>query len=424
MRQRTPDVRNIPVIKLFFQSVALGPLCLRGGMVGVNFLIMLGLAAHLGLTGFGRLAFLWSLVLFAGTCVSCGIPLVLLRIAANGCRPQTGLLIGLVWGVPAGGLIMLYAVGQWVAPDQPWLTLTILALAINAITCLASLLRGAGSVNGSMVLRDAAPQLALGAAALCGAATPAGLLAITAIGLLVLAGLLTIGVLLWMPVQATTVRPKEASALWGTSVAGVGVAQMDLILGGLIFAPEVLGLYALLKRIANLVALPVTVATWVGAGPIARAAAARDTVALQAASLQASRVALWPGMALTAVGFGAVALLPQLVTVPAGAGARGVFAVLIIANLVQVWLAAGMPVATLSGLGSVAFRARLLMLGVFLAGAAATALYLTPLGLAVLTAAALSLGGLWLRARLQRELGVETSAAALWPRGGARWKHS
>ena len=57
---------------------------LRGAVVGLNFVLMLGLAALLGFEVFGRLAAYWGGALVAGTVVSLGGPLILLRVLTDG----------------------------------------------------------------------------------------------------------------------------------------------------------------------------------------------------------------------------------------------------------------------------------------------------------------------------------------------------
>ena len=63
----------------FAKQYAMGTLALRGGIVGINFAIMIGLAGFLGLDAFGTLAVTWGLALMVATVLSLGGPLMLLR---------------------------------------------------------------------------------------------------------------------------------------------------------------------------------------------------------------------------------------------------------------------------------------------------------------------------------------------------------
>lgn len=162
-------------------STVAGPtLLLRAGVIGGNFVVMMGLAWGLGLARFGEVAVLWSMAMMAATTLSIGAPLLLLRVMGDGTGIRASALVrqGLVF--PA--LLTVIAVGilPVLVPGLPWGPVMLVGLAINGLNCLASMMRALGSVQLSMFLRDGAPQLALGMAA-CVTANPSRMLIVVAI---------------------------------------------------------------------------------------------------------------------------------------------------------------------------------------------------------------------------------------------------
>jgi O-antigen/teichoic acid export membrane protein len=383
-------------------------MAVRAGLVVGNVAVLFALALWLGLDGFGGLIVLWGLALVAATCLGFGGPLILLARLGDGAGMHPRAVIGLCIGWP-----VLAACGAGLAlrlvwPELPWLAVLAVAVMVNLASCLASILRALGSVHLSMSLRDGAPMVALGAAGLL-LAEPAAILWATATGLGVIC-LGAVGLVLWHPQRPSVIsgdRPGAglAADLWATAVLGMGLAQVDIILGGQFLTPEQIGVYALLRRLANLVALPLSVATWVSAGPISAAYAARDTAALQSASDTGARIALLPGLGLAMLSLLALPVfaiwVPDL-PVP-------VLLVLLGGTLVQLACAQGMSVATLTGQGHLAAGARLAGVLGYL-GAVMVFTLLDPLGNALAYALATSLcaGLLWLW--VWRSMGIDTLA--------------
>jgi hypothetical protein len=380
----------------------------RAGLVAGNVAVLFGLALWLGLDGFGGLIVLWGLALVAATCLGFGGPLILLARLGDGAGMHPRAVIGLCIGWP-----VLAACGAGLAlrlvwPELPWLAVLAVAVVVNLASCLASILRALGSVHLSMILRDGAPMVALGAAGLL-LTEPAAILWGMATGL----GVICLGaavLVLSHPQRASVISDSRPGAglaadLWATTVLGMGLAQVDIIVGGQFLTPEQIGVYALLRRVANLVALPLSVATWVSAGPISAAHTARDTAALQSASDAGARIALLPGLGLAMLSLLALPVLaiwvPDL-PVP-------VLLVLLGGTLVQLAFAQGMSVAALTGRGDLAAGARLAGVAGYVA---AVALFepLDPLRNALAAALATSLcaGLLWLW--VWRSMGIDTLA--------------
>lgn len=402
---------------------ASGAMALRAAIVGANFAVMIGLAALLGAARFGALIYLWSITLVCATVLSMGGPMVLLRGLTNG-QGMPACTVGLY----AVCYPLLLAVFAWpaltaIVPAIDWLAVLSAALAINLSACVASILRARGSVMLSMALRDAGPFGALGIGALAtGGLGSALLVAAAVLGLVALIGLFWARSMKCL--AASGHATQGAMSLWGASVVGVAIAQMDLIVGGAFLSAEALGVYALLRRIANVVALPVSVATWLSAPAVSAAFGAQDKVALQSASAQGSRIAWTPAVVLAGVGlafvFGAlvlpVAVLPTQMVL--------VFVILLCGALAQAFWASGYTVATLTDAPGLSFVARLIVLTGYLALAFCQGADLSPLGNAVAYVVAMSAGSFWLCAALRRRFDVDTSAAVLWRGGGLSWKTS
>ena len=400
---------------------------LRGAVVGLNFAVMLGLAALLGFETFGQLAALWGAALVAGTVVSLGGPVILLRMLTDGqgMRPADVLKITLVY--PGLLALLIYAVTMRFWPDFPWAAILIAGFFANVLGCLASVMRALGSVQASMALRDAGPQIALAGAGVAGQGGGADLILLgSAAPMLVLAltGLVWVYRYRRQLVFAAAKRPYLSMSLWAASVLGMVVAQVDLVVGGAVISAEQLGLYAVLRRVANLVALPVSVATWLSSPDVSAAYGAGDRIALARASAHGSQIALMPGLMLFGVGVLVMPLLPVILPQHTGDGLSVIFAVLLLGALGQVAFASSFTVATLCGLPMLAMAARLSMVVLYLMWFQWWATDMTPTANALGYVGAMTIGGLGLCWALKRRLGVDTSACVLLGAKGEQWKTS
>ncbi len=378
--------------------------------------VVLGLAFVLGLDRFGALIVLWGLALVAATLLGFGGPLVLLARLGDGRGMHPFAVLALCLGLPGLAAMLTLPLLPLIWAGVPWGAVLAAALAIHLVACLGSVLRALGSLHLSMALRDGAPVLALGLAGL--SQGDAGAILWLAATILAVICLGAICACLRDPrLQQIIGRDRPFGGwepgLWASAILGMVLAQVDIILGGQMLSAEQIGIYALLRRLANLVALPVTVATWVSAGPISAAHAASDRAALQTASVAGAGVALWPGLALAAVILPVAAWFVPGLPVP-------VLLVLLGGAMIQLVFAQGITVASLTGHGHLAAWARL----AGLLGYLGIALSLTPLD-PLHNAAAYVLGSglcsalLWLW--LWRGTGVNTLA---FQSGARRWRMS
>ena len=402
-------------VRRYLHHPAPRAILLRGGLVAGHMAVLFGLAFMLGLDSFGAAIVLWGLALVGATLLGLGGPLILLARLGGGQGMHPVAVLMLCFGLPGGLAAAAYPVLSVVWAGVPWAAVLAAGLAIHLAACLASILRAMGSVHLSMVLRDGAPVCALGLAGMVQADAGA-MMWLAAIALGLSCGLIALICLRQAALHRIIGRGKPRGmvdvGLWASSVMGMALAQVDIILGGQFLTPEQIGVYALVRRLANLVALPISVATWVNAGPISAAHAASDTAALQRASTAGADIAIWPGVAL------AVLILPLAWWLPVSA--LPVLLALVGGTLVQLVFAQGITVASLTGRGNLAARARLAGVVCYLAGATAFA-PLDPLGNALAYVLGTSLCGALLWMWLWRGTGVNTLA---FHKGARAWRMS
>ncbi|MEJ6403683.1 hypothetical protein [Yoonia sp. 2307UL14-13] len=388
----------------------------RAVIVGINFAVMLGLAAGLGLAVFGPLMVNWGMAMVGAAIIGCGGPLILLQGGDTRMRAVAIYVLGYPLAIGLFGLAIL----PLILPGIAWMTVLALAFAINLVFCGASLLRVIGSVQWSMALRDAAPSVALGFAAML---QPDAILSVTAL-ILSACGAVAVLIFLRRVHRRSTLgkrpsTPRLPWSMWGASVLGMALAQVDIIVGGAVLSDTQIGLYAFLRRIANLVALPVSVATWVTATPIARAYTAGDRTALIRSSRQASRIALIPGIVLLITASATFPILGLWQTVD-----PLTYIALLACSGAQLIFAATFTVATMCDHAHFAAMSRLVSLLVYL-GLIAAIPSLGPSlnALAYLCAVMFGATGLW--AVIRRELHIDTAATALLARReGMAWTQS
>ncbi|WP_019956581.1 hypothetical protein [Yoonia vestfoldensis] len=407
------------ILRHFLHHPASLAVFVRGGLVAGNVAVLLGLAWLLGLDGFGALIVAWGLALVSATVLGFGGPLTLLARLGDGAGMHPRAVIQLCLGLPGLTAAGAFLILRLIWPEMPWAGVLAVAVAVNLASCLASILRVLGSVHLSMALRDGAPLLALGLAGLA-QRDPAEILWVTAL-ILGAVCLGVAGLVVRHPHCGTLIgHDKPAGVLtanlWAVAVLGMVLAQIDIIVGGQFLTPEQIGVYALLRRLANLVALPMSVATWVSAGRISAAHAASDAPALQDASDAGARIALLPGLALAGV---TLLALPVLSVWLPGLPVP-ILLVLLGGTLIQLAFAQGMTVATLTGHGHLAAIARL----------AGVLCYLTPVvlvapqgamgnALAYVAGTSLCSALLWLW--VLRGMGINTLAR---PTGRLAWRMS
>lgn len=418
------------VLPKFAKASAAGTMVLRGGIVALNFALMIGLATLMGLSAFGELAVMWGLALVVSTVLSFGSPLMLLRSLTDGGGLHPNTLFTQVMVLPVALAIGAFVVLNALFPALPWVAILSVGLGINLIACLASIMRALGSVQASMALRDAGPPVALALAAIAALGSQAPLILMHCVIWLgtmgMFAGVWCVRHARWDDLIKTDgTRGGIAWPLWGTSVLGMGLAQIDIIIGGSILSSEQIGLFVVLRRVANLVALPVSVATWVSAGPVSAAHGADNLDDLRRASAAGSQIAFIPGVILFGLALAVLPVLHLAIGETIDAQGRWVFLTLLFGGLIQVVFAASFTVATLCGQAHLAAMSRLISIFLYLCTVwVIDPALIGPLENALIYVGATSLGIVVLWWQIRKKLQVETSALVLLQQREGRWKLS
>lgn len=410
----------------------------RGGIVGINVISLLVVAAVMEPTAFGSFVYMWSLTLFLAALAGLGSPAYLLREAsARQGDPQRGLsrleAVKVALLLPLGVLAMcciaavllpgvfLRAVGQGPLDFAQVIPVGLAALVVMLLTHAASPFRLDGRETMSMALRDGAPQSLIMVAVLIG--NLAGLqdahialYLFSGLGLLLVAGLyslIRIKTQLWREGPG---RPQGGQfSFWGSSVLGATVSQADILLGGLVLGPVALGQYQVLKRIANLTAQPQVIANWSVLVRIGTSHAQGLLEDVQQACRQGLKLAFFPGLCLLLV---LVALLPLALSfyeIENSAQTWMVFGLLALGSLVNVAFGVNFTVAAQTGLESLSLSARVVSMGLMAGGILLQGDALTGPGIALSVLVAVMVSNLFLSALLYRRLGVDTTLLSLLP---------
>ncbi len=294
-------------------------------IVGSNFAVMIALAWLLSPDDFGRLVYFWTFALVLSALGTIGAPAFLLRELSaqlgkgdDAPRFSAGLAIllslllpSVVIGALTAGLIVLAGTTSlFAAGIQPTtselIAVGVIAWLINGVSNLAIYSRMIDQVNLSMGMRDAAPPLILllatGIGFLIHAGAP-GVLAIYHIYIGLAAVLLCIWAAQIFLVDRRVNRLMEWRRIgrfpnifgfWGMQATNALSAGIDVMVGGLFLGEAQLGYYQLVKRIANVAALPQIVANWSVIVALGKAHGADDAIGIRHAVRHGARIALVP----------------------------------------------------------------------------------------------------------------------------------
>lgn len=299
----------------------------RGGIVGLNFLSVLVIAAVMSADDFGKFVYFWAMSMALAAIASLGGQNYLLREGsarqvdpARGVTRWEAIKIAVIWPSLALSAIGLLAISLPIElfltlrlnPPQPFEVVILCAVSwvLILLSHLATPFRVCAHKTFSMFVSDAGPHLILLVVIIGGASFSVTdpysiLLAFVAVGLLVIVILAAIAFspkLLTTPLWRTSgsARGDGLVGFWGISVLGVFSAQIDILLGAMVLNPAELGQYQILKRLANLASLPVVVANWAVVVRIGKAFAAGNFDDIQAACRRGAELAFFPGMGLVA----------------------------------------------------------------------------------------------------------------------------
>lgn len=415
-------------------SARIGLFAMRGATVGLNFVAMLVIAYLMGIAEYGRFVVVWASAQIASSLLSQGLPVYLLReFAVREKLGDNGVSRGLlVWRALV--LPMLICLGAFLSAEgvaQFWSELPldlvpmILAMAflLNLNTLFSSAFHAFGWQSLSMFQRDALPQtLALVAAAVTAASgrPDAPLVIILTLILLILWVLLALAVA-WHGARGRALLgtgaqpPGRLSSFWGSAVLGTALAQVDIVVGSLFLTPAELGVYNILRRVANLAVLPATIASWATVGDFSRAFAAKDRDAIEQANRKALILAVPPGLMLVFLSIPLYPALSLIYELPRLDMLFATYLVLLGQSAIVVFFGAGVTICTSSGMERVALQARLIALSVYLAGLAGLQAIatLSVFGNAVAILLAMTSMGGFVWWRIQAAFGFDSSGFAI-----------
>ena len=387
-------------------------------------------------------ALMWSSTLIGAALISGGAPNYLLRELPA--RRALGLValptwptLRLVAAVPVLLAALFVAAStvaepvwpaQWPEAGQSRLVI-IAALAYHFISCQSMLFRVHIGPSTGMMVRDAVPHillLAAGAITLrTGNPSATNLIAIFA-GLSFGANVMLLAVLwrgtgLRLSREAPPFRP-GVTAFWANGAFGALTANLDIVLAGVLFAPQSVGVYAIVKRLGNFVSLPQVIANCTAATMIAEAHARVDMRALQNCCLRGLKVALAPAIVFAVLIYALLPFWARLFAIPYTEALSILALVIIAGNLVNVLFGATFIVASQCGFEARALSVRVVTTVFLVVAALGCDLFgeVSPILLALFWSASIVLTNALLWRTLYTELLVDTSVWALARRRGAR----
>lgn len=216
----------------------------------------------------------------------------------------------------------------------------------------------------------------------------------------------------WIPIGGEGALPvpyRELLSYWGAMLLNTASGQLDIILAGTIISPQTVGIYAVVKRLANVMAIASSIVVWIFAPRVSRAAAAGDHLALDRAARSAVKLTIGPALIIALVMIVALPLWSSYFEVPRGTLLLTLCALLFGGQLSSMAFGATIMFATQTGTPQLAVRA--------LATAICTAVPLFYLGGYLAGIVGIALGQITLmltfnaiiRKGLLRKLSIETS---------------
>ena len=256
---------------------------LRGGVVGLQLFSALLLARLMGVTEFGVYAVLWASTLITATLISIGGPNFLLKAVparrANDISSEPffktfwivfmGPCLVAVLGLLAYKYIAPYLPQDRLPPPKFLWLIVASALAYNFMQCLVVYVREEISDNWGMLVQDVMPHMFFIITALVlffqKSLSAESLFEVFLYLMLALDLGLIIGLTVFRKLRLRmTASPYEGgqTSFWYYAVFGALSSQLDIVLAGALFSPQIVGIYAIVKRMANFVSFPGIVAYW------------------------------------------------------------------------------------------------------------------------------------------------------------------
>lgn len=298
----------------------------RGGIVGMNFLSLLLVAALMKPEEFGAFVFLWAAAQMLSAVAALGSVNYLMREgSARQGDPDCGVtraeafLIAL--GYPSLTLVLIAATAFGVSTLMEGIPIVdamdfsdVLAICIAAGTMIAlshsaTPLRLDEKQTFSMIVRDAGPSTLMVLAFLISYASDdnaprtvlvyfSGLAAVSAFSLFFYIRIAKVP--LWRDGSGAILRRRgpELRVFWGNDITGMALAQFDILIGAAFVSNAELGYYQILKRLANLIGLPLVVTNWSATVALGKLYASKNIERMHKICADSSFWSFLPGIAL------------------------------------------------------------------------------------------------------------------------------
>ncbi|MCF7779651.1 oligosaccharide flippase family protein [Sulfitobacter sp. M220] len=422
----------------------------RGTVVGSNFASMILLAFVLPLHIYGSVVLTWSVILLLSAIGGLGAGAYILREmsarvegnkSVSGISFSTAISLTVIWpliiillimiGVAAGLPIFKeifedFSIANFNYKISDLALICLISWLINIISHLANMMRVQGKIITPMVLRDSGPQLMLLIGAVVTLAIWPNNVTVTKI-LAIYATMATSIVILtscsiFLRSRAISVlfahrgetSNKFNLSFWGVSVTGTAWNNADIIIGGFLFSPEAIGIYQIIKRVANLASMPQIVANWAIVVSLSRSHAARDSNRIQNSLRQGAKLSFVPLLVLSICCSVIIPIVLSYIKGPMIVGDWVVFSLLLLGSILNVGFGGNFVAATQCGMEAEAFRSRiwgLIVLFMIIYVLSFTRLGISSLSIANFTMAFISNTSLWWL--LKQKLNVDTSFMCL-----------
>ncbi len=352
----------------------LGLYLTRGGIVGLNFITLLTIAAIMPKAEFGNFVFLWAFVQVLSSVAGVGGPPYLLREGSvrqgnpeKGLSRNEAIKISLIWPFCILFLMSLIAVmlfdnflDSFGSAKTSYKSCIIFLSAYLIILTINSAIpfRLNGRVELAMFIRDGAPHIIL----LSSAFLAKHFFVLDAISILLLFNIIsamfvTILVIwitqleapLWRETTSTSGAGSGQIYFWGSNVLSKLTAQIDIIIGGYFLTSVDLGQYQILKRLTNLLMLPQVIANWLVIVRIGKSFAQRKYEDVQAACHTSLIMSFFPALLILVVLAFIFPIIQNVYDLPEGGYIWKVFFFLGLGNLISVACGMNFTVASQCG---------------------------------------------------------------------------
>lgn len=355
---------------------------IRGSVVVLAFLAAMAVSNLAGVKAFGQFSSFWSMMIFGATLISLGTPKLLLKvipvrkvdnvfdIPLRSAILHLVALPLLINGIYIGALLAAYHFWGWFEPIKTlpngFFALFIATFAVHFVNLLATLVRVTIGPGSTMFLRDGLHHFCIVILTLIltavGTLTVPILISVFCGAIFTICGLTFIYVIRTTNLSFSRTAPTlnfQSSAYWGNSIMGGLITNIDVIAASAFFAPEQIGLYVVIKRVANFVSFPQVISNDKSSVGIAQSYAQNDITNIQAICRSALRLTLPFAICVSGLVFFTQTLWLKAFNFEISPEATLTCAFLVLANLISVLFGVNFMVAAQSGREKSALLSRL-----------------------------------------------------------------